>query len=141
MRYIASKKKMPRLPKELQELIWEYIHAFNMILELPKKSAIRRLIKKSNQDILKRFVNVQLALNNGTLLLNPFLFRSHILNNPVQLSILTDCVVQSVRFFPSTGALKWVFLEQDLYLERDYFELLRKSILFDVITHVDFSVI
>ena len=132
---------MPRLPPEIQAIVWEYMQAFQIVLSLPKKRAIRRLIKKSNHDILKRFVDVQLALNNGTLLLNPFLFRSHILNNPVQLSILTDCVAQSVRFFPSTGALKWVFLDQDLYLHPDYFELLRSSILFDVITHVDFSLI
>ena len=132
---------MAGLPQELQDIVWEYIQAFHVVLSLPKKSAIKRLVRKSNQDILKRFIDVQISLNNGTLLLNPFMFRSHILSNPLQLSILTDCVINSVRFYPSTGALKWVFLDQDLYLRPDYFELLRKSVLFDVMTHVDFRTI
>ena len=132
---------MAGLPPELQDIVWQYIQAFHVVLSLPKKSAIRRLVRKSNQHILRRFIDVQISLDNGTLLLNPSLFRSYILNNPVQLSILTDCVIHSVRFYPSTGALKWVFLDQDLYLRPDYFELLRKSVLFDVMTHVDFSLI
>ena len=132
---------MPRLPPEIQDIVWEYIQAFHVLLSLPKKSAIRRLIRRSNRDIIKRFIGIQIQLNNGTLMLNPFLFRTHILHNPVQLSILTDCVTQSLRFFPSTGALRWLFLEQDLYLYPDYFELLRTSVFFDVITHVEFPLI
>jgi hypothetical protein len=139
LRYIVFKETM-RLPKELRDIIWEYIHAFNIILELPKKSAIRRLIRKSNQDILKRFIDVQISLNNGMLYMSPFFFRNFVLHNPITLSILTDCVVQSVRLYPSTGALKWLFLDNDLYLRPDYFQILQSSVLFDVITHVEFPV-
>ena len=132
---------MAGLPQELQVIVWEYLQAFEVVLSLPKQSAIKRLIKKSNEDILKKFIGVHLALNNGPMLLSPVLCRRHILNNPLQLSILTDCVINSVRFYPSTGALKWVFLDHDLYLRPEYFELFRKSILFDVITRVDFRTI
>jgi hypothetical protein len=135
-REFSTHHKRPKL----RDIIWEYIHAFNIILELPKKSAIRRLIRKSNQDILKRFIDVQISLNNGMLYMSPFFFRNYVLHNPITLSILTDCVVQSVRLYPSTGALKWLFLDNDLYLRPDYFQILQSSVLFDVITHVEFPV-
>ena len=132
---------MPRIPPEIREIIWEYIHAFNMVLSLPSKRAVKKIIQKSNVDILKRFLQVQLMFNNGTLGLNPFLFRRNILTNPVQLSILTDCTITSLKLYSATGILKWLFLDQDLYLYSDYFELLRTSVLFDVITGVDFNLL
>ena len=141
MRYLESNKKMPRLPPEIREIVWQYIHAFNMILSLPKKKAVRKLIRKSNIDILHRFLEIQVDLNGGTVNINPFLFRTSVLTNPIQLSILTDCTITSLRFFPATGILKWLFLEQDLYLYSDYFELLKTSVLFDVITNVDFDLV
>ena len=130
-----------RIPPEIQAIIWEYIHEMNMILSLPSKSAVRKLIQKSNVDILKRFLRVHMELDARTLPMNPFLFRSSVLNNPVRLSILTDCTITSLRLFSATGILKWLFLEQDLYLFPDYFALLKTSILFDVITHVDFDLL
>ena len=130
---------MPRLPPELREIVWEYIHAFNMVMSLPKKRAVKRLIRESNVDILKRFLEVQLHLNMGMFNINPFLFRNSIIYNPVQMSILTDCTISSLRSFPATGIIKWLFLDQDLYLYHDYFELLQTSVLFDVISHFSFD--
>ena len=112
-----------------------------MVLSLPKKKAVMKLIKKSNIDILKRFLAVQVDLNGGVFELDPFLFRSSVLTNPIQLSILTTCTITSLRFSPATGILKWLFLEQDLYLYPSYFELLKTSVLFDVITNVDFDLV
>ena len=130
-----------RVPPEIQEIIWEYIHEMNMILSLPSKRAVKKLIKKSNIDILKRFLSVQIDLNAGILAINPFLFRTSVLNNPIQLSILTDCTITSLRLYSATGILKWLFLDQDLYLYSDYFALLQTSVLFDVISNVDFDLI
>ena len=132
---------MPRLPSELRAIIWEYIHAFNMILSLPKKQAVKKLIRQSNVDILKRFLDVQIQLNGGFLQINPSLFRTTVLHNPLQLSILTDCTINSLRVYPPTGIIKWLFLEQDLYLYPSYFDLLKKSVLFDVISQVDFDLV
>ena len=113
----------------------------NMILSLPSKRAVKKLVQKSNVDILKRFLEVQIQLNTITLRINPLLFRASVLNNPVQLSIMTDCTITSLRLFAATGILKWLFLDQDLYLFPEYFELLKTSILFDVISHVDFDLV
>ena len=129
------------MPPELRDIIWEYIHAFNMILSLPNKKAVQKIIRKSNVDILKRFIQVQVMLNNGTFNINPLLFRRDILTNPVQLNILTDCTITSLRMYPPTGILKWLFLDQDLYQYPDYFELLKTSVFFDVIARVDFDFI
>ena len=130
-----------RIPPEIRAIIWEYIHEMNMILSLPSKRAVKKLVQKSNVDILKRFLEVQIQLNTITLRINPLLFRASVLNNPVQLSIMTDCTITSLRLFAATGILKWLFLDQDLYLYPDYFELLKTSILFDVISHVDFDLV
>ena len=130
-----------RVPPEIREIIWEYIHEMNMIRSLPSKRAVKQLIKKSNVDILKRFLNVQLHLDAGSLPMNPFLFRRSVLNNPIQLSILTDVTITSLRLYSATGILKWLFLDQDLYLYPGYFTLLQTSVLFDVISNVDFDLI
>ena len=130
-----------RIPPEIRAIIWEYIHEMNMILSLPSKRAVKKLVQKSNVDILKRFLEVQIQLNTITLRINPLLFRASVLNNPVQLSIMTDCTITSLRLFAATGILKWLFLDQDLYLYPDYFELLKTSILFDVISHIDFDLV
>ena len=132
---------MPRIPPEIREIIWEYIHELNMIMSLPSKGAVRKLIRKSNVDILKRFLQVQIQLDNATLYINPVLFRASVLNNPMQLAILTDCTITSLRFYSATGIIKWLFLEQDLYLYPQYFELLKTSVLFDVITNVEFDLV
>ena len=132
---------MPRIPPEIREIIWEYIHELNMIMSLPSKKAVKKLIRKSNVDILKRFLEVQIQLDNATLHINPFLFRASVLNNPMQLAILTDCTITSLRFYSATGIIKWLFLEQDLYLYPQYFELLKTSVLFDVITNVEFDLV
>ena len=108
---------MPSLPKELCSLIQEYINEFNMIMSLPSKKTVTTLIHKSNVDIIKRY------------LLNPTF-----MNNQAHFSILTDATIQSLRLYSATGILKWLFLEQDLFLYPEYFELLTTSILFDVIT-------
>ena len=110
-------------------------------MALPKKKAVKKLIRKSNVDILKRFLEVQVAIHGGTVNINPFLFRNSVLENPVQLSILTDCTITSLRLYPATGILKWLFLEQDLYLYPDYFSLLKTSVLFDVISNVEFDLV
>ena len=112
-----------------------------MVMSLPSKTVVKKLIKKSNADILKRFLHVQIELNAATLNINPFLFRNSVLTNPIQLAILTDCTVTSVRLYPATGIIKWLFLEQDLYLYQEYFELLKTSVLFDVITNVQFDLL
>ena len=130
-----------RIPPEIRAIIWEYIHEMNMILSLPSKRAVKKLVQKSNVDILKRFLEVQMQLNTITLRINPLLFRASVLNNPIQLSIMTDCTITSLRLFAATGILKWLFLDQDLYLFPEYFELLKTSILFDVISHVDFDLV
>ena len=132
---------MPWVPPEIREIIWEYIHEFNMILSLPSKAAVRKLIRKSNADILQRFLHVQVNMNSATLTINPFLFRSSVLQSPVQMAILTDCTITSLRVYSATGILKWLFLEQDLYLYPQYFELLKTSVLFDVITNVQFDLL
>ena len=132
---------MPRIPPEIREIIWKYIHELNMIMSLPSKGAVRKLIRKSNVDILKRFLQVQIQLDNATLYINPVLFRASVLNNPMQLAILTDCTITSLRFYSATGIIKWLFLEQDLYLYPQYFELLKTSVLFDVITNVEFDLV
>ena len=130
-----------RVPPEIREIIWEYIHEMNMIMSLPSKGAVRKLIRKSNVDILRRFLQVQIGLNGDSLRINPFLFRTNVLNNPIQLAILTDCTITSLRMYSATGILKWLFLEQDLYLYPAYFELLKTSVLFDVITNVEFDLV
>ena len=137
--FLTSSKM--RVPPEIQAIIWEYIHEMNMILSLPSKRAVKKLIKKSNVDILKRFLKVHLELDAGTLPMNPFLFRTSVLTNPIRLSILTDCTITSLRLYSATGILKWLFLDQDLYLFPDYFRLLKTSVLFDVISNVDFDLL
>ena len=132
---------MPWVPPEIRAIIWEYIHELNMIMSLPSKGAVRKLIRKSNVDILRRFLQVQTTFNNTILDINPFLFRTSVLNNPVQLAILTDCTITSLRLYSATGIIKWLFLEQDLYLYPQYFELLKTSVLFDVITNVEFDLV
>ena len=132
---------MPWVPPEIRSIIWEYIHELNMIISLPSKKAVKKLIRKSNVDILRRFLQVQVGLNSATLDINPFLFRTSVLNNPVQLAILTDCTITSLRLYSATGIIKWLFLEQDLYLYPQYFELLKTSVLFDVITNVEFDLV
>ena len=130
-----------RVPPEIREIIWQYIHEMQLILSLPSKRAVKKLIKKSNIDILKRFLSVHIDLNAGIFAINPFLFRTSVLNNPIQLSILTDCTITSLRLYSATGILKWLFLDQDLYLYSDYFALLQTSVLFDVISNIDFDLV
>ena len=137
--YILHSKM--RVPREIRAIIYEYIHEMNMIMSLPSKRAVRKLIRKSNVDILKRFIDVQITMNAGTLVIHPALFRRSVLENPLQLAILTDCTITSLRFYSATGILKWLFLDQELYLYQPYFELLKTSVLFDVITDVAFDML
>ena len=106
---------MPKLPPEIREIIEDYMQCFQIIMNLPKKRAIRRLVRASNQDIMERWLIQRMVQHGGFLPV-------HILNRTIE-SILDDAldrhmlmraVAMSLKNYAKSASLRWTFMNYDL---------------------------
>ena len=135
---IVVAKQMVGLPKDLQNIVWEYLISFHKILRLPRLRAIKRLVAKSNQDIMDRFVFLQSLYPQHNII--SFNVGLHLQNVPtVNMHLLVEAVVGSLRYNISSSGLRWVFLDQGLFTVGEYFKVFRRSLIFRVFTMTFFS--
>lgn len=123
------------LPKDLQDIVWEYIISFQIVLSRPKLKALRKHVKKSNQDIMERYLINKLLESDGFLsytILNSTV--DSLLHNHHELQLLMRSVGSSLRHYASSSIVKWSFMKHDLCLVPGYFELFQKSLVFQVIS-------
>ena len=129
---------MPQLPIEVEDLIWHFLGTFYAALSLPKKRGVRRLVKKTNLDILQRYLIVKLAQGHSTCLAKILIEDiPKLLENSAELQILLDAVVSSIKFCPSTSCLRWIFLDHELWKSQEYFDIFRTSVLFNILCRSD----
>lgn len=125
---------MPKLPLEIEDLIWHYIGAFQIVTCWPKKQAMRRLVRKTNSDIIGRYFRLICEYNhisaNSTMVM---LDVENILNNQFQSIRLMQAIDESIRCYSLTSAMKWTFFDKGLYKIPRFFDIFKESVLFNVI--------
>ena len=100
-------------------------------MSLPKKRGVKRLVNKTNLDILQRYLIVKIGQGHCTSLSKILLEGiPKLLENNTELQTLLDAVVSSIRFCPSTSCIRWIFMDHELWKHPDYFTIFRTSILF-----------
>ena len=132
---------MPQLPKAVEDLIWHYLGRFYAAMSLPKKRGVRRLVKKTNLDILQRYLVVKLAQGHSTSL-SKILIQDipKLLENSTELQTVLDAVVSSIKFCPSTSCLGWICLDHELWKNEEYFDIFRTSVLFNIMCKTDLEI-
>ena len=127
---------MPQLPLEIENLIWYYIGEFQIVTSWPKMKSVRRLVNKTNHDIIARYFGLiaqhEDMATDWTLVIYDV---DSILNSPFHCAKLMEAIDQSIRFYPLTSAMKWTFFDKGLYKIPRYFNIFQHSILFNVIQH------
>ena len=127
---IVVRKQMAGLPPELQNIVWDYLISFHKILRLPRLRAIKRLVQKSNYDIMSRFIFLQSVYPDQVYSYYAAIALRNI--HPVDMPFLVQAVVDSLRFNLSSSGLRWVFLDQGLFTVREYFLEFKTSLIFQV---------
>jgi hypothetical protein len=133
---------MPQLPKAIEDLIWHYLGTFYVAMSLPSKRGVKRLVKKTNLDILQRYLVVKLAQSHTTSHLAKVLIQDipRLLENFTELQTVLDAVVSSIKFCPSTSCLRWIFLDHELWKNEEYFDIFRTSVLFHLMCKTDLEI-
>ena len=130
---------MPRLPPEIREIIEDYMQCFQVIMNLPKKRALRRLVNASNQDIMERWL-VEKMVRNGGVLSPSILNRTieSILTNFIDRHIMLRSIAISLKECVKSASLRWTFMTYDLYMYPQYFMIYQDSLIFQTISYVTF---
>ena len=134
-----NQKQMPRLPREIRLIIEDYMAAFQVIMNLPKKRAIRRLVDESNQDIMERWL-IHKMVRNGGYLSPDVLGRTiySILSDVAECHMLLRAVVTSLKNYSKSSCLRWSFMNFELYRYPEYMVLYQDSLIFQTISYVTF---
>jgi len=130
---------MPRLPPEIREIIDDYMQCFQIIMNLPKKRAIRRLVIASNQDIMERWLIEKMIQNGGVL--SPLILNrtiESILENTLDRYIMLRSVAISLKRCVKSASLRWTFMNYDLYIYPQYFLIYQESLIFQTISYMTF---
>ena len=130
---------MPRLPPEIREIIEDYMQCFQIIMNLPKKRAIRRLVIASNQDIMERWLIEKMIQNGGVL--SPLILNrtiESILENTLDRYIMLRSVAISLKRCVKSASLRWTFMNYDLYIYPQYFLIYQESLIFQTISYMTF---
>ena len=130
---------MPRLPPEIREIIDDYMQCFQIIMNLPKKRAIRRLVNASNQDIMERWLIEKMIQNGGVL--SPLILNrtiESILENTLDRYIMLRSVSISLKRCVKSASLRWTFMNYDLYIYPQYFLIYQESLIFQTISYMTF---
>ena len=130
-----------RIPKAIRELILEYHACFQIIWNLPSKSGLRRLVRKSNKDIMERFLLEKMIHNNGAVSYM-ILYRSimSLLETPADLYALFRAVRKSLFHCMHSSALQWTFLNDTLHTRAEYVTIFQESLIFQVTSYLMFRV-
>ena len=122
---------MPGLPPDLQNIVWEYLQAFEVVLNLPKLSAVKKLIRKSNDDIIARYIFYMCEMTDitdyrGLLMVLNF----NILPSSWEFHAIIQAMTTSVMFCFPSSSLRWLIFEKKLAKYPQFREVLCKSIFF-----------
>ena len=124
------------LPPELLNIIDQYVEAFDICESLPNISAIRRLILKSNKNLMKiatRFIGIPSVIMMHIIQISePTIITE--LNNTLIFE-LEDCITTSLMTHFATPSLFWLFIEKQpsLYFG-PYAVMFQQSLLFKLIS-------
>ena len=132
---IAFYSLIKMLPPELLNIIDQYVEAFDICESLPKISAIRRLILKSNQNLMKiatRFLGIPPQI---MMLIIQIDDTTHTDINHALIFELDDCITTSLMTHFATPSLFWLFIEKQptLYFG-PYAVMFEQSLLFKLIS-------
>ena len=103
------------LPKAIEDLIWQYLEEIERASNLPKKGAIRRLVQKSNDYIL-RCLGFVLDLPTADIMRvryritmdSNFIFYFRL--SPIQRLQLIAIIERGMCIDPPTSKLCWLFV-------------------------------
>ena len=139
MRNLGTSKM--RIPKVICDLILEYHAYFQIIWNLPSRVALRRLVRRSNNDIMERFLLEKMVTNNGAVSYT-IMYHSimSLLETPSDLHALFRAVRASLRNCMHSSALQWTFLNDTLHMRPEYIEIFQGSLIFQVTSYLMFRV-
>ena len=122
------------LPPELLNIIDQYVEAFMICESLPKISAIRRLILKSNQNLMKTatFLGIPPQIMMYIIQIDE---TTHTDINHALILELDECITMSLITHFASPALFWLFIEKQptLYFG-PYAVMFEQSLLFKLIS-------
>ena len=123
--------KMAGLPESLQNIVWEYIREFEVVMSLPKLKAVSSLVNKSNQDIIDRYIQVmtcttEISTYRGLLIV----LSLDVLPNGMESHAIITALTTSVIFCWASSSLRWLIFEKQLAKHAKYSAVLNASILF-----------
>jgi len=121
------------LPKVIEDLIYFYLGRFEVGSNLPSLKVIRRLVKKSNHDIAKRYIGElypEHTISTG----NVINLRS-VFQQPQTIICFYNALVMSTNICRQTSVLRWL-LKNELASEPVYMKELLKSYLIRIIHDV-----
>ena len=95
------------LPRDILDIIDSYIDRFNYWESLPSVSAIKRLIRKSNEKLMKLMVISRFIPPHVT---NPRQFTFIFALTSDNIDMLDRIVNRSIFYDPATSALFWLFI-------------------------------
>jgi len=129
-----------RLPKDLMNIIENYVEAFEIHESLPEVSAIRRLILDSNKNLMTiatRGLEVPTSVMMELILRDEFNpeYIHFLEGNNDLIRILDDVITNSMMSHYSTPALFWLFVQKTptLYFG-PYGVMFEQSLLFKLIS-------
>ena len=130
---------MPKLPPEIRGIIEDYMQCFQIIMNLPKKRAIRHLVRASNQDIMERWL-IQRMVQHGGFLPVQILNRTieSILDDALDRHMLMRAVAMSLKNYAKSASLRWTFMNYDLYMYPEFFFIYQESLIFQTISYLTF---
>lgn len=122
---------MAGLPESLQNIVWEYIQAFEVLTSLPKLRAVSRLVQRSNQDIIDRYMQVmtdatEIRTYRGLLIV----LSLDVLPNGLESHAIVTALTTSVMFCWASSSLRWLIFEKQLLKYSKYRAVLNTSIFF-----------
>ena len=122
------------LPKAIEELIFFYLGRFEVAASRPSLRAVRRLVRKSNRNIARRYLLELYPEFPITAMSSAALFFTHdfninlteIFQQPNTIMCFFNALVQSTTHCMSTSGIRWL-LTKDLLCVPPYRDILMKS--------------
>ena len=119
------------LPKCILDLIDHYVGQFVLHESLPKISAVRRLVKKSNQEIFSEFMMINMSIGNDpTPLYSHVWYGNRILAHASDISLMVQSVSTCVRVGRRSASLYWLIQQKRIHDYPRYTEVLKGSLVF-----------